>query len=95
MYLTSQPTLSCFICCFQVSFSQMLGVIGYSLLPLVITASVLPFVHSFIWFAMFVKVGELLLGIVLVLQSMCSHHLLIRTCNVAKQLLVYQTTMLD
>ena len=36
-----------YIFCFQVSFSQCLGVIGYSVLPLIVTAMALTVFHSF------------------------------------------------
>lgn len=41
----------------QVNFSQTLGVVGYSLLPLVIVASVLPVVHSLPAVSSCLKVG--------------------------------------
>jgi len=44
-------------CPFQVSYSQCLGVIGYSVLPLVITALVLPLFAAFHYVAMLIKVG--------------------------------------
>ncbi|XP_072027728.1 protein YIPF4-like [Amphiura filiformis] len=41
----------------EVNYSQCLGVIGYSLLPLIITASVLPLVHSIPYIGFLVKAG--------------------------------------
>ena len=40
----------------QVSYSQTLGVIGYSLLPLVIVAPLISVLYSLPWVAFFVKV---------------------------------------
>ena len=42
---------------FQVSYSQCLGVIGYSVLPLVITALILPIFKAFHFVALLLKVS--------------------------------------
>ncbi|XP_023210802.1 protein YIPF4-like [Centruroides sculpturatus] len=39
----------------EVSYSQCLGVIGYSVLPLVITATILPLLYSLVYVSMFIK----------------------------------------
>ncbi|XP_064621203.1 protein YIPF4-like [Lineus longissimus] len=44
----------------EVTYSQCLGVIGYSLLPLIITATMLPLVHSFVYIGYLIK----LLGVI-------------------------------
>lgn len=41
----------------EVNYSQCLGVIGYSLLPMIITASMLPLVHSIPYIGFMVKAG--------------------------------------
>ncbi|XP_002740526.1 protein YIPF4-like [Saccoglossus kowalevskii] len=40
----------------EVTYSQCLGVIGYSLLPLLVTATVMPLVHSFYYLAFLIKI---------------------------------------
>lgn len=42
--------------CYQVSYSQCLGVIGYSVLPLFVIACILPLVYSFHYLSMACKV---------------------------------------
>ena len=43
----------------QVNYSQCLGVIGYSLIPLVLTAAALPLVHYFPAISFAVKVNAI------------------------------------
>lgn len=42
----------------EVSYSQIVGIIGYSLLPLLIIALILPFIKQFIYLSNLVKVGS-------------------------------------
>lgn len=50
-----------FLLCVQVSYSQTLGVIGYCLLPIVITAPIVSVLQSLPWASFVVKVINLLL----------------------------------
>lgn len=54
-YRPIQNILNSFVT-FQVNYSQCLGVIGYSLIPLVLTAAALPLVHYFPMVSFSVKV---------------------------------------
>ena len=47
----------------QVTYSQTLGLIGYSLLPLVIVAPIVSLLESYHWIAFFVKVRQSIHGI--------------------------------